>query len=94
MRKILSRALTKNSVIKSKKALILLGCSIYNLKIHLKKKFKEGMSFENYGKWHIDHIKPITSFNLSKVSEQKKCFSYKNLQPLWAIENIRKSNKY
>ena len=94
MRKTLSVALSKNRIIKSKKTLELLGCSVHQLKKHLKNKFKKGMGFENYGKWHIDHIKPISLFDLSKKSEQKKCFSYKNLQPLWAKENIRKSNKY
>ncbi|MBC8308209.1 MAG: hypothetical protein H8E55_72195 [Pelagibacterales bacterium] len=94
MRKTLSIALSKNRIIKSKKTLDLLGCTIFKLKKHLKNKFKEGMTFENYGKWHIDHIKPITAFDLSDISQQKKCFNYKNLQPLWAKENIRKSNIY
>ncbi len=94
MRKTLSVALSENRIIKSKKTLDLLGCTIVKLKKYLKNKFKEGMTFENYGKWHIDHIKPITAFDLSDVSQQKECFNYKNLQPLWAKENIRKSNKY
>lgn len=73
----------------------LLGCSIDYLKIHLEKKFKEGMKWSNYGKdgWEIDHIKPCYSFDLSKKSEQLKCFNYKNLQPLWAIDN-RIKNKF
>jgi hypothetical protein len=79
--------------IKSKSVLKLLGCSIEQLKKHLQKKFKRGMSWKNYGLWHIDHIKPCASFNLSKPSEQRRCFNYKNLQPLWAKDNIRKSDK-
>lgn len=75
---------------KSKSTLRLIGCSIEELKKHLKKKFTKGMTFENYGKWHIDHIKPCAKFNLSKVSEQLKCFHYTNLQPLWAKDNLRK----
>ena len=68
----------------------LVGCSIELLKNHLKKQFTKGMTWVNYGKWHIDHIRPCASFDLSKVSEQKKCFHYTNLQPLWAEENMRK----
>jgi hypothetical protein len=80
----------------------LLGCSIYFLKKHLESKFTEGMSWDNYGKgingkgmqeWHIDHIRPCASFDLSKPEEQRKCFHYSNLQPLWAIDNLIK-NKY
>jgi len=51
------------------------------------------MNWSNYGKWHIDHIKSCASFDLSKKSEQKKCFHYTNLQPLWAEENIKKGGK-
>lgn len=70
-----------------------LGCSIEFLKGYLANKFTEGMTWGNYGKWHIDHIKPCTSFDLSKLREQKKCFHYTNLQPLWAKDNIRKGCK-
>lgn len=49
------------------------------------------MSWDNYGDWHIDHRKPCSLFDLSKKSEQLKCFNYTNLQPLWAIDNLRKS---
>lgn len=52
------------------------------------------MTRENYGEWHIDHIKPISKFDLNDENEQKKCFHYTNLQPLWASENIKKSDKY
>ena len=71
----------------------LLGCSIKQLKEHLEKQFKSGMFFSNYGKWHIDHIKPCASFDLSKPEEQKKCSHYTNLQPLWAKENLEKGRK-
>lgn len=60
---------------------------------HLTKKFKKGMTLKNYGKWHVDHIIPCASFDLTKESEQKRCFHYTNLQPLWAIENIRKGDR-
>jgi len=71
----------------------LIGCSIEKLKNHLEKQFTKGMSWLNYGKWHIDHIIPCISFDLSKLSEQKKCFHYTNLQPLWAKENLSKNDK-
>jgi len=80
-------------ICKSSTTVNLIGCSINELKLYLEKKFKLGMSWSNYGKWHIDHIRPCISFNLSKSSEQKKCFNYTNLQPLWALDNLRK-NKY
>jgi len=65
----------------------LLGCSIDFLKIHLEKQFTSGMKWENYGDWHIDHIRPCYDFDLSKPKEQYKCFNYSNLRPLWAIDN-------
>ena len=85
-----------NRGIKSTGTMKLLGCSIEFLKTHLESKFKEGMSWGNYSKfgWHIDHIKPCSSFNLSDKEEQLKCFNYTNLQPLWWYENLEKSNKY
>ena len=82
---------------KSKKAFgteELLGCSIKELKSYLELKFEDGMNWQNFGDWHIDHIKPCSSFDLSKESEQKKCFHYTNLQPLWKHDNLSKGSKY
>lgn len=72
-----------------------LGCSPSFLRKYLESQFKEGMSWDNYGfyGWHIDHIRPCDSFILEDPEEQKKCFHYTNLQPLWAKDNLRKSNK-
>lgn len=78
---------------KSAKTEFYLGCSVEYFLDHLQKQFKEGMTLKNHGKWHIDHIMPCASFDLSKLSEQKKCFHYSNLQPLWAKENILKKDK-
>jgi len=81
----------------------LVGCSIEQLKSYLESKFKLGMSWDNWGngwngkglqEWNIDHIKPCASFDLSKPEEQKLCFHYTNLQPLWAQENWDKNDKY
>lgn len=72
----------------------LIGCSIDYLKNHLESQFKDGMNWENHGQWHVDHIKPCSLFNLTELEEQKKCFHYSNLQPLWAIDNLKKGDKY
>jgi hypothetical protein len=70
----------------------LLGCTIGYFRNYLESKFQNGMVWNNYGKlgWHIDHIKPCASFNLSNPEEQRKCFHYTNMQPLWAMDNFRK----
>jgi len=87
---------------KSASSEVLLGCSMKQLKIHLENQFTEGMSWDNYGRpngnfmdgWHIDHIKPCASFDLTNPEQQKECFHYTNLQPLWAKDNLSKSSKY
>lgn len=80
---------------KSASTLTLLGCSIEEFKKHLEKQFTKDMSWDNYGYygWHIDHIKPCDSFDLTIEEEQRKCFHYSNMQPLWAKDNLSKSNK-
>jgi hypothetical protein len=80
-------------ICKSNTTLKLIGCSIEQLKLHLESKFTKGMSWDNYGKWEIDHIKPCCSFDLKKKSEQSKCFNYANLQPLWKKINRQKQGK-
>lgn len=71
----------------------LVGCTLMELRKHLERQFTKGMTWENYGKWHIDHIKPCAKFDLTKADQQQACFHYTNLQPLWAIDNLRKSDK-
>ena len=83
-----------NGNLKYDKTINLLGCSIEQLWNHLEKQFKKGMTRKNHGLWHIDHIKPCAAFDLTKPEEQQKCFHYTNLQPLWAKENLMKSDKY
>ena len=72
-----------------------LGCTVPELKIYLEKKFQDGMTWDNWTTdgWHIDHIIPLAKFNLIKKDQFLKAVNYKNLQPLWAVENLSK-NKY
>jgi hypothetical protein len=76
----------------------LLGCSIQDLKTHLEKQWTEGMTWDNHGKgagfWNIDHIVPCAAFNLRDLEQQKQCFHYTNLRPLWHVENTAKSSKH
>ena len=70
-----------------------LGCSVEELKQYLEDRFLPGMSWENYGEWHIDHIKPLSRFNLMDRSQVKLACHYTNLQPLWAVDNLAKGSK-
>ena len=72
-----------------------LGCTIPELRSHLESKFKPGMTWDNWSKngWHIDHIKPLASFNLEDREQFLEAVHFSNLQPLWASENIHKSAK-
>jgi hypothetical protein len=89
---LLSRVFKNYGVKKPKKTIELLGCEIHFFKEYIGKKLKDGMTFENYGKWHIDHIIPLSSAG-DDLNKLKDLCYYTNLQPLWAIDNIRKSNK-
>jgi len=79
--------------IKTESAKKLLGCDIIFFKSYIEKQFSKGMTWDNHGEWHIDHIKPCDSFDLSSLQQQKECFHYSNLRPLWAKDNLKKSNK-
>lgn len=79
---------------KSQATMDLVGVSRDDLMKHLESMFLEGMNWENYGEWHIDHIRPCSSFDLSDPKQQKICFHYTNLQPMWAEDNLRKAKKY
>lgn len=71
----------------------ILGYSLQELISHLEKQFTEGMSWDNYGQWHIDHIKPVCSFRFASKEDPafKECWSLNNLRPLWAKDNLQKS---
>lgn len=66
-----------------------------DLILHLETKFTDGMTWDNYGEWHVDHIKPISSYIILEIGDDEfmNCWSLSNLQPLWGKENISKSNK-
>lgn len=75
---------------KSDSTLRLLGCDLPFFLKWLESKFKPGMTWDNYGEWHIDHETPCAAFDLTDPVQQSNCFHYSNLQPLWAEENRRK----
>lgn len=70
------------------------GYTLKDLAEHLQSLFTEGMSWSNYGEWQLDHIIPISAFNIKEIGDEEflKCWDLKNLQPLWKKDNIRKSN--
>ena len=73
-----------------------LGCSVDELKIYLENQFEEGMTWDNWKHdgWHIDHIKPLSKFDLTDPVQFKEAVHYTNLQPLWWNENLKKGNKW
>jgi hypothetical protein len=72
----------------------LVGCSVEFLRRYIEAKFETGMSWDNYGEWHVDHIRPCASFDLSDKEQVIQCFNWRNLQPMWASENIIKGANY
>lgn len=89
----MSKFVKLSNVIKNNKTMKYLGCDPHQLRKHLESQFTEGMTWENYGVngWHIDHILPKTLVMCE--NDLYLIYNYKNLQPLWFIDNIRKSNK-
>lgn len=79
---------------KTSKYLELFGWTIEDLVKRLESQFKDGMTWDNYGEWHLDHIIPQSWYDFAKEEEIIKCWSLDNLQPLWAVDNISKGNRY
>jgi len=90
------KAVKRNRAIKLKSTMQLLGCTIPELRKWLESQFKNGMTWENMGKfgWHIDHKRPCASFDLTDPKQQSECFHFSNLQPLWWRDNLSKGAKY
>jgi hypothetical protein len=90
------KALKDQDLKKDQSTIELLGCSKEELITHLESQFQTGMSWGNWSLngWHIDHIRPVSSFDLSDPAQVKECFHFSNLQPLWAVDNIKKSNSW
>lgn len=70
----------------------LIGCSLEDLRTYLEAQFEAGMTWDNYGDWHVDHIYPLGLIDLSSAAEQRKAFNYLNLRPRWAAENMAAGN--
>ena len=89
------QVLKESNVDKNKHYFDILQYTPEQLITHLESQFKDTMSWDNYGEWHVDHKLPITHFNIVEMGDDEfmKCWALGNLQPMWGIENIRKSNK-
>ena len=90
----LRSALKAQSARKAGKTYEMLGMSAAELMDYLATLFAPGMSWDNHGEWHIDHIRPCASFDLTDPAQQRECFPYTNLQPLWAADNLAKSDNW
>jgi hypothetical protein len=89
------QVLKESNVEKNKHYFDILQYTPEQLISHLENKFTDKMSWDNYGDWHVDHKLPITHYNIQEMgdSEFMKCWSLDNLQPMWGVDNIKKSNK-
>ncbi len=89
------KAVRKNGCIKTLRTLELLGTDVPTFRSWLESKFQAGMNWSNMGKfgWHIDHVRPCASFDLADEEQQRECFHYTNLQPLWWRDNLSKGSK-
>lgn len=91
-RRLVYRALSYIGKSKENKTIEYLGYSPIELKTHLESLFQDGMTWENYGEWHIDHIKPVSSFDIDSCPSEINALL--NLRPLWALENLSKGSKF
>lgn len=88
--------LKEANVAKYRSTFALLGYTIEELMNHLESLFTDGMTWDNYGEWHVDHKKPMASFNFISTDDEgfKECWCLKNLQPLWKLDNLSKGVRY
>ena len=89
------QVLKENNINKNGHYFEILKYTPEDLILHLETKFTDGMTWDNYGEWHVDHVKPISSYIILEIGDDEfmNCWSLNNLQPLWGKENISKSNK-
>ena len=87
-------ALKRIGKVKDERTQKLVGCDARQLQIHFENSFTDGMSWENQGKWHIDHVRPSATFDLNDKHQWMVCFNWRNLQPLWQSENTSKQDNY
>ena len=92
MRSRLYNFFKSQSIKKNKKTENYLGCTYKEAKKYIESKFKDGMKWENHGEWHIDHIKPLALATCE--NDLIELCNYNNLQPLWAIDNLIKKDKF
>lgn len=87
--------LKRQDTVKFQRTKELIGCDRQFLRDWIEARFTDGMTWENHGShgWHIDHIRPCASFDLTDREQQKECFHYSNLQPLWAKQNQSKGDR-
>jgi hypothetical protein len=90
-RQILYRTIKKFNKIKEESTIDMLGYSAEELRLHIQSLFQKGMSWENWGEWHIDHIKPLNTFNIETPISEVNALS--NLRPLWAEDNLRRKKR-
>lgn len=86
-------AVSNRETNKYKNTMDLVGCDRNELVSHIQSTFSNGMSWDNYGSWEIDHVKPCASFDLTDLEQQRRCFHFTNLQALWSKENRSKGAK-
>lgn len=89
------RSMARGVSVKAGSAFDIIGEDVSTVRRYLESKFQPGMSWKNYGQfgWHVDHIIPLSAFDLNNPEAQQEAFSLRNLQPLWAEDNLRKHNK-
>ena len=93
LRTALYKQLKMNCVPKTIHTFDLVGCDKNDLVKHLESQFTEGMSWDNYGEWCVDHRRPCCSFDFKDPDQQKECFHYSNLQPMWKKANCSKATQ-
>ena len=94
LRQRINKVLRRSNSRKTSSFVDLTGVTTANLRKHVESLFLPGMDWNNHGQWHLDHIRPCASFDLTNSDQQCECFHYSNLQPLWAEDNLSKADKW